>query len=67
MLDAPNIEETSDGYKTSISAPAGLFKFVIGRKGETKHRLENETRTKIRIPRQGQTGDIGKYHISCQL
>ncbi|XP_045201166.2 activating signal cointegrator 1 complex subunit 1-like [Mercenaria mercenaria] len=57
-LDAPNIEQTSDGFRTSICAPSGLLKFVIGRKGETKHRLEIETRTKIRIPKQGQKGDI---------
>lgn len=57
-LDAPNIEQTSDGFRTTVSAPSGLFKFVIGRKGETKNRLEIETRTKIRIPKQGQKGDI---------
>ncbi|WAR27338.1 ASCC1-like protein [Mya arenaria] len=57
-LDQACLEETSDGYKTVVQAPSGLFKFIIGRKGETKQRLEVETRTKIRIPRQGQEGDI---------
>lgn len=57
-LDTHNIEQTDDGYRTTVSAPSDLFKFVIGRKGETKNRLEIETRTKIRIPKQGQKGDI---------
>ena len=59
-LDQTCVTETTDGYKTSISAPSALFKFIIGKKGETKNRLEIETRTKIRIPRQGQEGDIGR-------
>ena len=69
-LDTPNIEQTSDGFRTSIQAPNGLLKFVIGRKGETKNRLEVETRTKIRIPKQGQKGDIGLFvheSIICPL
>lgn len=58
-LDAIAIETVGDGmYRTKVSAPSGLFKFIIGKKGETKNRLETETRTKITIPRQGQTGDI---------
>ncbi|XP_060565839.1 activating signal cointegrator 1 complex subunit 1-like [Ruditapes philippinarum] len=57
-LDTPDIEQTSDGFQTAIQAPNGLLKFVIGKKGETKNRLEVETRTKIRIPKQGQKGDI---------
>ena len=58
-LDIGLVEETEDGYKSKIEAPSVLFKFIIGKKGETKKRLENETRTQIRIPRQGQEGDIG--------
>ncbi|KAH3844216.1 hypothetical protein DPMN_086471 [Dreissena polymorpha] len=57
-LDQPNVEETSDGFRTLVKAPSTLFKFVIGRQGESKKRLETETRTKIKIPKQGQEGDI---------
>ncbi|XP_052272061.1 activating signal cointegrator 1 complex subunit 1-like isoform X6 [Dreissena polymorpha] len=57
-LDQSNVEETSDGFRTLVKAPSALFKFVIGRQGESKKRLETETRTKIKIPKQGQEGDI---------
>ena len=62
-LDSGLVEQTSDGYRSTVSAPSVLFKFIIGKKGETKRRLETETRTQIRIPRQGQEGDIGNYFM----
>ena len=60
-LDCGLVEQTSDGHRSTVSAPSVLFKFIIGKKGETKRRLETETRTQIRIPRQGQEGDIGNH------
>ena len=60
-LDSGLVEQTADGYQSTVTAPSVLFKFIIGKKGETKRRLETETRTQIRIPRQGQEGDVGKY------
>jgi hypothetical protein len=32
---------------------------VIGSKGLVRRRLENETKTQIRVPKQGQDGCIG--------
>ena len=56
----PDLEKTDSGYKTVLSVPAAYFGFIIGKKGETKKRLENETRTQIKIPKTGQEGDVGK-------
>lgn len=35
------------------------FAFVIGSKGVVRRRLESETKTQIRVPKQGQDGYIG--------
>jgi hypothetical protein len=57
---ANDVEQMEDGsYKLTLEIPSAYFRFVIGKKGETKRRIENETRTLIRIPRQGMEGDIG--------
>ena len=62
MCDAfCDIEETDSGFKTSMDVPSVYFKYIIGKRGETKKRLENETRTRIRIPKQGEEGEIGIY------
>ena len=58
-MDA-DIECTANGYQLTFPLASAFYKFVIGKKGETKKRLENETRTQLRIPRQGEEGDIGK-------
>ncbi|KAK3576538.1 hypothetical protein CHS0354_018044 [Potamilus streckersoni] len=54
-----NIEETDNGYKLTLSeVPSTFFKFIIGKKGETKKKIETETRTRIQIPPMGKEGDI---------
>lgn len=35
-------------------------RYIIGKKGETKKRLEAETRTSISIPKPGVEGEIGE-------
>ncbi|XP_033760277.1 activating signal cointegrator 1 complex subunit 1-like [Pecten maximus] len=52
------IEETNNGFQLSIDIPSALFKHIIGRKGETRRRIENETKTQLRIPKAGQEGPI---------
>lgn len=32
--------------------------YLIGKKGATRSRIERDTRTEIKIPRQGQSGDV---------
>ncbi|KAE8591035.1 hypothetical protein XENTR_v10018287 [Xenopus tropicalis] len=61
-LDEPcddfTVEETEKGFQCTIDLPSQLFKYIIGKKGETKRNLESETRTSIIIPRPGVEGDI---------
>lgn len=52
------IEDTGDGFRLKLDVPSAFFKHVIGKKAETKRRLETETRTQIRIPKAGQEGPI---------
>lgn len=48
----------SNRFKTSFHAPSLFFAQIIGSKGMTKKRIETETKTSIKIPRQGVEGDI---------
>ncbi|KAG1676668.1 Activating signal cointegrator 1 complex subunit 1 [Nymphon striatum] len=54
-----HVEELPDNsFRTTISIPNTLFKFIIGTKGMTKKRIEAETRTKIIIPKPKVEDDI---------
>ncbi|XP_060624809.2 activating signal cointegrator 1 complex subunit 1 [Anolis sagrei] len=56
--DAFMIEETERGYRCAMDIPSPLYKYIIGKKGETKKKLETETRTSISIPGPGVEGEI---------
>ncbi|XP_035389661.1 activating signal cointegrator 1 complex subunit 1 [Electrophorus electricus] len=56
--DTSNIEQTDKGFRCAIDVPSVLYKYIIGKKGETRKRLESETRTSISIPKQGVEGQI---------
>lgn len=56
--DAHNIEQTERGFRCAIDVPSVLYKYIIGKKGETRKRLESETKTSISIPKQGVEGQI---------
>uniref|UniRef100_A0A8C3CDT2 Activating signal cointegrator 1 complex subunit 1 n=2 Tax=Cairina moschata TaxID=8855 RepID=A0A8C3CDT2_CAIMO len=56
--DAFVVEETEKGFQCRVEVPSPLYKYVIGKKGETKKRLEAETRTSISIPKPGVEGEI---------
>ncbi|XP_050980609.1 activating signal cointegrator 1 complex subunit 1 isoform X3 [Labeo rohita] len=56
--DAYNIEQTDKGFRCAIDVPSVLYKYIIGKKGETRKRLESETKTSISIPKQGVEGQI---------
>lgn len=44
-----------------VSLFAWLFyRYIIGKKGETRRRLEFDTKTSISIPKQGVEGQIGE-------
>ncbi|XP_053306043.1 activating signal cointegrator 1 complex subunit 1 [Spea bombifrons] len=61
-LDEPcddiTVEETEKGFQCRLELPSPLFKYIIGKKGETKRNLESDTRTAISIPRPGMEGEI---------
>ncbi|XP_059060470.1 activating signal cointegrator 1 complex subunit 1 [Achroia grisella] len=52
-------------YSTSMHVANHYFGSIIGKKGATKMRIERDTHTNIKIPRQGQTGDILIYGSSA--
>ncbi|NXK67717.1 ASCC1 protein, partial [Sylvietta virens] len=56
--DAFVVEETERGFQCRVEVPSPLYKYIIGKKGETKKRLETETRTSIGIPKPGVEGEI---------
>ncbi|XP_029104427.1 activating signal cointegrator 1 complex subunit 1 [Scleropages formosus] len=56
--DTVHLEETEKGFRYAIDVPSVLYKYIIGKKGETKKRMESETRTTITIPRLGEEGQI---------
>ncbi|XP_007895863.1 activating signal cointegrator 1 complex subunit 1 isoform X2 [Callorhinchus milii] len=56
--DSLTIDHTERGYRCAMAVPSALYKYVIGKKGETKRRLETETRTSITIPKPGVEGEI---------
>lgn len=53
-----NVEQTENGFRTAIDVASAYFKYIIGKGGESRRRLEQETKTQIRIPRHGQEGEI---------
>ncbi|XP_004080468.1 activating signal cointegrator 1 complex subunit 1 [Oryzias latipes] len=56
--DSYNIEQTEKGYRCVFDVPSALYKYIIGKKGETRRRLEFDTKTSISIPKQGVEGQI---------
>lgn len=56
--DAHPVEQTDKGFRCAIDVPSVLYKYIIGKKGETRRRLEADTKTSINIPKQGVEGQI---------
>ncbi|XP_077595013.1 activating signal cointegrator 1 complex subunit 1 isoform X1 [Stigmatopora nigra] len=52
------IEQIDNGFRCGIDVPAVIYKYIIGKKGETRKRLETETKTTINIPKHGVEGQI---------
>ncbi|PSN41834.1 Activating signal cointegrator 1 complex subunit 1 [Blattella germanica] len=62
--DEYEIETTESGrYRISVHIAKFYFSYIIGSKGAVRRRLENETKTQIRVPKQGQDGNI---KCSCE-
>ncbi|CAG2061412.1 unnamed protein product, partial [Timema podura] len=65
LFDDFEVETTEAGrFRTSFHVPRVYFPYVIGQKGNTRRRLENETKTQIRVPKMGQDGDISNIPYS---
>ncbi|XP_054623372.1 activating signal cointegrator 1 complex subunit 1 [Dunckerocampus dactyliophorus] len=58
FCDTHLIEQTERGFQCAIDVPSVLYKYIIGKKGETRKRLELDTKTSITIPKQGVEGQI---------
>ncbi|XP_011617159.2 activating signal cointegrator 1 complex subunit 1 [Takifugu rubripes] len=58
ICDTYVIEQTDKGFRCAIDVPSVLYKYIIGKKGETRRRLEFDTKTSINIPKQGVEGQI---------
>ncbi|XP_072312561.1 activating signal cointegrator 1 complex subunit 1 [Eucyclogobius newberryi] len=56
--DTHCVEQTERGFRCAIDVPSVLYKYIIGKKGETRRRLEHDTKTNISIPKQGVEGQI---------
>ncbi|MEQ2163877.1 hypothetical protein GOODEAATRI_000678, partial [Goodea atripinnis] len=56
--DSHFIEQTDKGYHCAIDVPSVLYKYIIGKKGETRRRLEFDTKASISIPKPGIEGQI---------
>lgn len=57
-VDNGIVTATETGFETHIDVASEYFKYIIGKKGDTRRRIEMETVTQIRIPRRGQDGAI---------
>ena len=56
------VRQTEDGFCIALPIPDVFHKHINGKKGDTKRRLESDTGVKIKLPRIGQSGDVGNYH-----
>ncbi len=57
--DILDIKELPDGkYQTELNIPSVFYKFVIGKQGQTRRMIENDTKSRVCIPRQGEEGPI---------
>ena len=58
-LGEVSVETLDNGnYRAKLQVASAFFPQIIGKGGQTKTRLEIDTKTKIWIPRKGQDGDI---------
>ena len=55
--DQLDIRETDKGYSYTMDVPSAFFGLIIGKKAETKKKIERETQTQIIIPRSGTDED----------
>ncbi|XDB65481.1 hypothetical protein ABFV05_019097 [Capra hircus] len=52
------VMQTPQGFRCTVKAPSLLYKHIVGKRGDTRKKLEVETKTSISIPKPGQEGEI---------
>ncbi|XP_075390901.1 activating signal cointegrator 1 complex subunit 1 isoform X2 [Tenrec ecaudatus] len=52
------VVQTQQGFRCTVKAPSLLYKHIVGKRGDTKKKLEMETKTSISIPKPGHEGEI---------
>ncbi|RUS74248.1 hypothetical protein EGW08_017986, partial [Elysia chlorotica] len=53
-----DIEVTNRGFCLRVPVASAYNKYIIGKKGETKRRLEAETKTQIAVPKPGDKEEV---------
>ncbi|XP_053519924.1 activating signal cointegrator 1 complex subunit 1 isoform X2 [Artibeus jamaicensis] len=56
--DGYEVVQTEQGFQCTVKAPSLLYKHIVGKRGDTRKKLEMETKTSISIPKLGQEGEI---------
>uniref|UniRef100_A0A8D1VVH9 Activating signal cointegrator 1 complex subunit 1 n=1 Tax=Sus scrofa TaxID=9823 RepID=A0A8D1VVH9_PIG len=56
--EAYEVVQTPQGFRCTVKAPSLLYKHIVGKRGDTRKKLEVETKTSITIPKPGQEGEI---------
>lgn len=51
---------SKENYLSVLVLARLIYRYIIGKKGETRKRLEFDTKTSISIPKQGLEGQIGE-------
>ena len=54
------VEETDEGFKLSMQMPSLLYPHVIGKNGEKVSKIEKDTGTHIKFPKQEEEGEVGE-------
>ena len=50
----------SGNYQLKLNIPSTFYKYIIGKEGKTKKRIERDTECYLRLPSKGKLGDVGK-------
>lgn len=59
-FEEANLKNSAAKWKVKMEIAADYLKFIVGRQGETKRRIESQTKTEIQIPRINQHGPTCK-------
>jgi hypothetical protein len=58
--DVTVTEPYAGKFEAKVPVPSVLFGTIIGKGGATRMRIEKDTQAKIRVPKMGAEGDVGK-------